>query len=235
MVSGNGEGYPELDPKERARVLSALQAEGVVIPDPDRVYVGSGAKVGARTVLLPGTFLRGDCQIGDDCRIGPDSWVEDSKVEDGSRVWYSVLESARVRTGSTVGPYAHLRPGADVGPEARIGNYVEVKAARVGRGTKIGHLAYVGDAEVGDEVNVGAGAITCNFDGEKKPRTVIEDGAFIGTNASLVAPIRIGKEAYVGAGSTLTEDVPDRALALGRARQVVKEGWKRNPEDEEAA
>jgi bifunctional UDP-N-acetylglucosamine pyrophosphorylase/glucosamine-1-phosphate N-acetyltransferase len=122
-----------------------------------------------------------------------------------------------------VGPYAHLRRGADVGPEARIGNFVEVKAARIGKGVKAGHLAYIGDAEIGEGVNVGAGAVTCNFDGVDKHRTIIEDGAFIGTNASLVAPVRIGRDAVVGAGSTITEDVAPRSLALGRARQVTKE------------
>jgi len=126
-----------------------------------------------------------------------------------------------------------LRAGADVGPEARVGNFVEVKAARLGWGAKAGHLAYIGDAEVGDGANIGAGAVTCNFDGVAKHRTVIEDGAFIGTNASLVAPVRIGKDAIVGAGSTITEDVPPRSLALGRARQVVKDQDAKEPENEE--
>lgn len=234
MTRSSGEEYPEFDREARARVLETLLARGVVVPDPDRVYVDPEAKVASGTVLLPGTYLRGRCRIGADCRIGPDCWIEDSTVEDGSIVWYSVLESARVREGSRVGPYAHLRPGADVGPEARVGNFVEVKAARLGRGAKAGHLAYIGDAEIGEGVNIGAGAVTCNFDGVEKHRTVIEDGAFIGTNASLIAPIRIGKDAVVGAGSTITEDVPPRSLALGRAKQVVKDQVRKEPEGEEA-
>ncbi len=222
MGRRDGEAYPEFESATRARVVEALRRGGVLVPDPDRVYISPDASVGSGTVLLPGTCLRGLCKVGSDCRIGPDVWIEDSTVEAESVVWYSVLESAFVRSGSTVGPYAHLRPGADVGPQARIGNFVEVKAARIGRGAKAGHLAYIGDAEVGDGVNIGAGAVTCNYDGTTKHRTVIEDGAFIGTNASLVAPVRVGKDAFVAAGSTITEDVPPESLALGRARQTVK-------------
>ncbi|MGB2983787.1 MAG: DapH/DapD/GlmU-related protein [Candidatus Bipolaricaulia bacterium] len=229
------EACPELDPAARARAVAVLLERGVFIPDPDRVYVDSSAEVGSGTLLLPGVHLRGGCKIGRDCRIGPDCWIEDSTIETGSIVWYSVLESARVREGTRVGPYAHLRPGADVGPEARVGNFVEVKAARLGRGAKAGHLAYIGDAEVGEGANIGAGAVTCNFDGVGKHRTVIEDGAFIGTNASLVAPVRIGKNAIVGAGSTITDDVPPGALALGRARQVLKDRSASEPGNEEKA
>jgi bifunctional UDP-N-acetylglucosamine pyrophosphorylase/glucosamine-1-phosphate N-acetyltransferase len=233
MTRRDGEEHLEFDRETRARALEVLLERGVVVPDPDRVYVGPEADVASGTVLLPGTYLRGRCRIGADCRIGPDCWIEDSTVETRSIVWYSVLESARVREGSRVGPYTHLRPGADVGPEARVGNFVEVKAARLGRGAKAGHLAYIGDAEVGEGANIGAGAVTCNFDGVAKHRTVIEDGAFVGTNASLVAPVRIGKDAIVGAGSTITEDVPPRSIALGRARQVIKDQVEKESEREE--
>ncbi len=233
MTRSGGEEYAEFDREACAHVLETLLERGVVVPDPDRVYVDPEADVGSGTVLLPGTYLRGRCRIGVSCRIGPDCWIEDSTVDSGSIVWYSVLESARVREDSRVGPYTHLRPGSDVGPEARVGNFVEVKAARLGRGAKAGHLAYIGDAEVGEGVNIGAGAVTCNFDGVAKHRTVIEDGAFIGTNASLIAPVRIGKGAIVGAGSTITDDVPPQSLALGRARQVVKNQIVNGPESEE--
>jgi bifunctional UDP-N-acetylglucosamine pyrophosphorylase/glucosamine-1-phosphate N-acetyltransferase len=217
-----GEEYPEFDSATRTRVVETLRGRGVIIPDPDHVYVSPDAKVESGTVLLPGTCLRGPCEVGPDCRLGPDCWVEDSAIEADCVVWYSVLEAARVRRGSTIGPFTHLRPGADVGPEARVGNFVEVKAARIGRGAKAGHLAYIGDAEVGEGVNIGAGAVTCNFDGVAKHRTVIEDGAFVGTNASLVAPVRIGENAFIAAGSTITEDVPPNSTAFGRARQVVR-------------
>jgi bifunctional UDP-N-acetylglucosamine pyrophosphorylase/glucosamine-1-phosphate N-acetyltransferase len=222
MSDGQEAGEGGSIPPSRNEQLAALLARGVIIPDPDRVYVDESVVVEGGTTLLPGTHLRGKTTIGPGCRVGPDSWLEDSVVEEESVVWYSVLEGARVRRGSTVGPFAHLRPGADVGPEAKIGNYVEVKAARIGRGAKVGHLAYVGDAEVGEGVNVGAGAITCNYDGREKHRTVIGDGAFIGTNASLIAPVEIGEDAIIAAGSTITEDVPPGQTAFGRARQVNK-------------
>jgi len=210
------------DRETRAKALDSLLTGGVVLPNPDRVYVDPAAEVAAGAVLLPGTHLIGACRIGPGCRIGPDCYIENSTIEANSVVRYAVVEGSRVREGTTVGPYAHLRPGADVGPEARIGNFVEVKSARLERGVKAAHLAYVGDAELGEGVNFGAGAVTCNYDGVEKHRTVIEDGAFIGTNASLVAPVRIGENAVIGAGSTITEDVSAGALALGRARQVEK-------------
>jgi len=220
----------ELDPIARRRILDALERAGVVVPDPDRTYVGMEARVAPGTVLYPGTHVRGETDIGADCRIGPDCWIEDSAIEAGCTVRYSVLEGARVRAGSRVGPYAHLRPGADVGPEARVGNFVEVKEARLGRGVKAGHLAYIGDADIAEGTNVGAGAITCNYDGTSKHRTIIEKGAFIGSNASLVAPVTVGEGAVVAAGSTITEDVPAGAVAFGRARQVNKASRRRGEE-----
>ncbi len=210
----------------REEKLAELMALGVTVADPKRTYVEPGVNVAADTVILPGTHLVGESVIGEGCTIGPDAWIEDSTIEEGSLVRYSVLESARVRSGCTIGPYAHLRPGADVGPDVRIGNFVEVKKSRVKRGAKAGHLAYLGDAEVGEEANIGAGTITCNLGhrGKKKHKTTIGDRAFIGSNASLVAPVTIGEGAVVGAGSTITEDVPPGTLAIGRARQVIKEG-----------
>jgi len=176
----------------RGRIAEAMMDRGVRIIDPESTYLEPGVKVGRDTVIHPGTHLRGATMIGEDCEIGPDTWIEDSTVEDGSRVRYSVLEKARVRKGSSVGPYAHLRPGADIGPNVRIGNFVEVKASRIRQGTKAGHLTYIGDAEIGEEVNIGAGTITCNYDGKSKHRTVIGDHSFIGSNTSLVAPLTNG-------------------------------------------
>jgi bifunctional UDP-N-acetylglucosamine pyrophosphorylase/glucosamine-1-phosphate N-acetyltransferase len=222
---------PEETPKTETSRRSALDRPGVQVIDPERTYVDPQVTIGPGTIIFPGTYLRGATAIGSNCQVGPDCWIEDSRVEDESVIRYSVVESARIRRASRVGPYAHLRPEADVGPEARIGNFVEVKAARLGRGVKAGHLSYIGDAEVGEGTNVGAGTITCNYDGEGKHRTVIEDGAFIGSNVSLVAPLVVGRGAYIGAGSTITEDVPPQQLALARARQVVKK--RRNPSEEE--
>ncbi len=212
----------ELSAIARERIARALGAAGVLILDPLRTYVDDEAVIGADTVICPGTHVRGRTRIGSRCRVGPDSWIESSVIEDDAVVWYSVLEQARVRQRSTIGPFAHLRSGSDVGPDARVGNFVELKKARLGAGAKAGHLSYVGDADVGAGVNIGAGTITCNFDGESKHRTVIEDQAFIGSNASLVAPVTIGRGAVVGAGSTITEDVPPGTLAIARSRQVVK-------------
>jgi bifunctional N-acetylglucosamine-1-phosphate-uridyltransferase/glucosamine-1-phosphate-acetyltransferase GlmU-like protein len=207
----------------RLRKLASLAAAGVLIVDTARTYVDDAATVGPGTTLLPGIHLRGDSAVGAGCLIGPDSWIESSIVEDGAVVRYSVLEGARVREHSTIGPFAHLRQGGDVGPEARIGNFVEVKASRLGRGVKASHLSYIGDADVGDGTNVGAGAITCNFDGTAKHRIVVEADVFVGSNVSLVAPVTIGHGAFIAAGSTITEDVPPHALAIARARQVIKE------------
>lgn len=199
-----------------------LIAAGVDIMDPNHTYVDPSVTVAAGVVLFPGTHLRGATSIMPGCTIGPDCWIEDSIVEQGCLVRYSCVEGARVRQHSTVGPYAHLRPGADVGPEARVGNFVEIKASRLERGVKAGHLSYIGDTDIGEDANIGAGTITCNYDGTQKHRITIEAGAFVGSNASLVAPVRIGEGATVAAGSTITEDVPKRGLAFGRARQVNK-------------
>ncbi|MDD4903373.1 MAG: DapH/DapD/GlmU-related protein [Candidatus Bipolaricaulis sp.] len=214
---------PVLEHVARRRKLLSLASLGVLVSDAEHTYVDLLVRVGPGTRILPGTHLIGRTVAGPGCTLGPDSWIEDSAIEEGAVVRYSVLESARVREHSTVGPFAHLRPGADVGPEARVGNFVEVKAARLGRGVKVGHLSYLGDAEIGEGTNVGAGAITCNYDGAGKHRTVVEDGVFIGSNVCLVAPVTIGRGAFVGAGSTITEDVPAEMLALGRARQVLKD------------
>jgi len=224
----------EADRTMRLEKIEELMASGVTIIDPERTYIDSEATVGADTTILPGTHLVGASTIGERCIIGPDAWIERSTIEAGCRVWYAAIEESRVRENTSVGPYAHLRPGADVGPDGRIGNFVEVKASRVKRGAKAGHLTYLGDAEVGEDANIGAGTITCNYDGEKKHRTTIGDRAFIGSNAALVAPIRIGNDAVIGAGSTITEDVPPGTLALGRVRQVIK-ALKKKPKEEEGA
>jgi bifunctional UDP-N-acetylglucosamine pyrophosphorylase / glucosamine-1-phosphate N-acetyltransferase len=212
----------EQRPNQWKESVGELIRAGVHVVDPSRTYVEGGVQVAAGVTLFPGTYLLGRTRIEAGCTIGPDCWICDTQVESSCVVRYSVLEQARVREESVVGPYAHLRSGADVGPEARIGNFVEVKKARLDRGVKAGHLAYIGDAQIGQGVNIGAGTITCNYDGVAKHRTVIEEGAFVGSNASLVAPVSIGSDAIVAAGSTVTEDVPALHTAFGRARQVNK-------------
>ncbi len=207
------------DKSQRLRKARELMAIGVTITDPQHTYIEPAVKVGSGTEILPGTHLRGETIIGDRCIIGPDCYIEASRIENDCVIRYSVIEEALVRHSTTIGPYAHLRPKADIGPEARIGNFVEVKASRIRQGTKVGHLSYIGDADVGEHSNIGAGTITCNYDGKQKHRTKIGKRAFIGSNTSLVAPVTIGDDALIGAGSTITEDVPAGRLALGRARQ----------------
>ncbi len=215
--------YAEISRIARLRKTAALAADGALIVDPERTYVEDGVTMGAGTTLHPNSHVVGDTQIGRGCTIGPDTWIEASVIEDGARVWYSVVEGARVRAASQVGPFAHLRPHSDVGPGARVGNFVEVKASRLGAGVKAGHLAYLGDADIGAGTNVGAGVVTCNYDGRAKHRTVIGEEAFVGTNVSLVAPVNVGDRAFLAAGSTITDDVPPGELAIARARQVNKE------------
>ncbi len=225
--------YAAVSAAARQRVAEALGDVGVLLVDPACTYVDEGVTVGAGTVLYPGTHVGGKSTIGADCVIGPDSWIESSTIEDGAVVRYSVLEEARVRERATIGPFAHLRRGSDVGADARVGNFVDVKGSRLGRGVKAGHLSYLGDAEVGEGANIGAGTITCNFDGAAKHRTVIEDDAFVGSNTALIAPVTIGRGAVIGAGSTITEDVPPGMLAIARARQVNKERKGATPKEGE--
>ncbi|MBI2153823.1 MAG: bifunctional UDP-N-acetylglucosamine diphosphorylase/glucosamine-1-phosphate N-acetyltransferase GlmU [Candidatus Rokubacteria bacterium] len=210
----------------RSRTLDRLMADGVTILDPTTTYVDDTVTVGPDTVLAPGVVLEGATVIGAECAIGFGCHLSDSRL--GARVTlrpYCVLSEATVEDEATLGPFCHLRPLSHVGARAKIGNFVELKKSRIGRGSKVPHLSYVGDATVGEDVNIGAGTITCNYDGVAKHETRIGPGAFIGTNSSLVAPLTIGAGAYVGAGSTITKDVPPGALAVARGKQVTKAGW----------
>ena len=206
------------------RVLQDLMDNGVTIVDPDTTYIEEGVRIGRDTIVQPGMHIKGDTVIGKNCRLGPYGVIDSCRIEDGSEVKFSCfLSESRVRTGSIVGPFAHLRPASDIGPGAKVGNFSEIKKSRIGRGSKVPHLSYVGDTEMGEKVNIGAGTITCNYDGVRKSKTIIGAGAFIGSNTNLVAPVRVGAGALVGAGSTITEDVPPKTLALARARQIVKQ------------
>jgi len=210
----------------RRRKVEALMAAGVTIPAPDRVHVDPEVRVGPDSVIEPGAVLLGETRIGRRVRIQAGCVVEDCRVDDGVQLKpYCVITASRVRKGAILGPFAHLRPEADIGVDARIGNFVEVKKSRIGTGSKANHLAYIGDASVGRRANIGAGTITCNYDGLAKHNTVIGDGVFVGSDTQFVAPVRIGKGALVGAGATITKDVPPFALALSRVEQKVIEGW----------
>ncbi|MFD0962132.1 bifunctional UDP-N-acetylglucosamine diphosphorylase/glucosamine-1-phosphate N-acetyltransferase GlmU [Paenibacillus chungangensis] len=209
----------------RERINRSHLLGGVTLVDPASTYIEAGVQIGADSVLYPGTVLRGSTVIGEDCVIGPGADIQDSKLGDGVAVKHSVLEGAEVGTDSAIGPYAYLRPGAVIGRGCKVGDFVEVKNATIGDGSKVSHLSYIGDAKIGKDVNVGCGAITVNYDGFNKAVTEVGDGAFIGSNVNLVAPITIGDSAYVVAGSTVTHDVPSGDLAIARERQVNKPGY----------
>lgn len=204
------------------RMLERLMLSGVTIIDPNHIYVDADVEVGKDTVLYPGTILKGKTKIGKNCRIGPFTQIEDSTIGNESVASFSVIGSARILEKTMIGPYSHVRPGTVAGPRARIGNFSEIKDSRLGFGSKVPHLSYIGDAEIAEDVNVGAGTITCNYDGTKKNKTTIGARAFIGSNVNLVAPVKVGRGAKIGAGSTITKDVPDDSLALERSEQIIK-------------
>ncbi len=216
----------QLDAAMRMETAQRLMASGVTIFRPETVTIDSQVKVGADTVIEPFVQLLGDTVIGEDCRIRSYSVIENATLADKVLVRQGcVILEARVESGALLGPYSHLRPGSEIGEEAHVGNFVETKKVKLGKGSKANHLSYLGDAEIGSGVNIGAGVITCNYDGVNKHRTLIGDRVFVGSDSTLVAPLVIGNGAYVAAGSAITEDVPEDALALGRARQVTKPDW----------
>jgi bifunctional UDP-N-acetylglucosamine pyrophosphorylase/glucosamine-1-phosphate N-acetyltransferase len=210
----------------RRRRAGALMRAGVTIEDPERFDCDEGVEVAPDVVIEPGVRLLGRTRVGAGCRLGAGAILRDAALAAEVTVRpYTVIEEATVARGAVLGPFSRLRPGSEIGEEAHVGNFVETKKTVLGRRAKANHLAYLGDAFVGAEANVGAGTITCNYDGERKNTTRIGAGAFVGSDSILVAPLEIGDGAYVAAGSVITEAVPRGALALGRARQIVKEGW----------
>ncbi|HTB13208.1 MAG TPA: bifunctional UDP-N-acetylglucosamine diphosphorylase/glucosamine-1-phosphate N-acetyltransferase GlmU [Bryobacteraceae bacterium] len=210
----------------RARKNEELMLAGVTIERPETVTIDGRVEIGTDTIIEPFTRLLGATLIGEDCRIGAGAILENAVLGDRVEVEpYTLINDSRVDGEARVGPFARLRMDAHVGRDARVGNFVELKKTHLGERAKSQHLAYLGDAEIGDGTNIGAGTITCNYDGEKKHRTTIGARAFVGSNSTLVAPIEIGQGSYIGAGSVITDAVPESALALGRARQVVKTGW----------
>lgn len=212
----------------RRRKHVELMNAGVTIIDPNTTYVAPEVTVGADVILHPGTILEGQTVIGEGCEIGPHTRLTNVIVGNHSLLHFTYAHDCEVKSHVDVGPYVHLRPNAVIHDHVHIGNFVEVKNSNVGEGTKFPHLSYIGDSDIGAGVNIGCGTITVNYDGKLKHRTVIGDRAFIGCNSNLVAPVAIGKEAYIGAGSTITKDVPERALAVGRSKQIIKENWVNN-------
>lgn len=215
----------EVEGHMRQRINKTHMLNGVTIIDPASTYIGADVVIGADTILYPATLLKGKTVIGEDCVIGPSSEIEDSMIMDGAAVKHSVLSQASVGARTSVGPFAYLRPGTVLGEEVKIGDFVEIKNATIGDGSKVSHLSYIGDASVGKNVNVGCGAITANYDGFNKAKTTIEDDAFIGSNVNLIAPVTVGKGAFVVAGSTITRSVSENDLAVARVRQENKPGY----------
>lgn len=210
----------------RQKKNEELMAAGVTIVDPATTYIDPDVEVGADTVIHPGVVIQGHSRIGSACEIHAWVRIADSELADRVTIHnFCLIVGSRVADGAAIGPFAHLRAATEIGQEAKIGNFVELKKTSFGTGSKANHLSYLGDATVGANVNVGAGTITCNYDGQKKHETVIEDGAFIGSDAQLIAPVRVGKGAYVAAGSSITDDVPPGALGVARGRQTNIEGW----------
>jgi bifunctional UDP-N-acetylglucosamine pyrophosphorylase/glucosamine-1-phosphate N-acetyltransferase len=215
----------------RQEKLKDLMLSGVTVIDPKTTYVDRTVEIGRDTVLYPNCFLQGKTKIGDRCIIESNSKISDSII--GNEVTIrpnSVITESKIEEGASIGPFAHLRPLTEVKPKVKIGNFVEVKKSVIGKGTKANHLAYIGDSLVGEEVNIGAGTITCNYDGFEKHQTIIGDRVFVGSNVELVAPVKVGSRSWIGAGTTVTKDVPEGALAISRVKQKNIKGWSKKVE-----
>ncbi|WP_243292577.1 bifunctional UDP-N-acetylglucosamine diphosphorylase/glucosamine-1-phosphate N-acetyltransferase GlmU [Bacillus sp. FJAT-47783] len=209
----------------KRRINEKHMRNGVSIIDPENTYISVEAQIGRDTVINPGTMIIGRTVIGEDCEIGPNSEIKDCHIGDSTAIRQSVAHDSKIGDNVKIGPFAHIRPESNILDDVKVGNFVEIKKSSMGKGSKASHLSYIGDAEVGADVNLGCGSITVNYDGKNKYLTKIEDGAFIGCNSNLIAPVTVGTGAYVAAGSTITEDVPGEALSIARARQVNKENY----------
>lgn len=209
----------------RKLIAKKHMKNGVTIINPTNTYISADAIIGSDTVLQPGVIIEGTSEIGENCLIGPNSHIKDSKIGHRTTVHSSVVTQSVIGEDTAVGPFAHIRPHSEIGNEAKIGNFVEIKKTKLGHHSKVSHLSYIGDAEVGERVNIGCGVITVNYDGKNKFITTIEDDSFVGCNSNLMAPVTIGQGAYVAAGSTITKNVPAQALSIGRVRQENKEGY----------
>ncbi len=211
--------------EKRLEIINELISSGVEIPCFDGVIIEPTVKIGKGTLIMPGTVLMGNTVIGTDCVIGPNSYIIDTEIGNSTKLNNTQSFSSEIGSGVTAGPFVHIRPNCKIADNVHIGNFVEVKNSTVDEGSKLPHLIYVGDSDVGKDVNFGCGCVTVNYDGRNKSRTTVKDGAFIGCNTNLVAPVTVGENAFTAAGSTITEDVPDNALAVARNRQTNKSDW----------
>lgn len=225
LSAETAEDFINISETMRLSVLAGLIENGVSIPCTDGIIIEADCKIGNDTTILPNTIIRGKTSIGEDCTIGPSSYIENAEIGSGVKFTSSHIRSAKIMNNADIGPFAHIRPDAIIGDNVHLGNFVEVKNSVIDTGTKVSHLTYVGDSDVGKNVNFGCGVVTVNFSGKTKSRTIIKDSAFIGCNTNLIAPVTVGKNSYTAAGSTITEDVPDNTLAIAREKQTNKEGW----------
>lgn len=234
-MSDNDKAFPELEEKLRIMEQNAVSkfkqirrclAAGVDIPYSDGVIIDPEAEIGEGTVIMPNTIIKGSTKIGKNCVIGPNSIISDSVIEDNAKLNNVQCCQSTVKSGADIGPFVHIRPNSVIGESVHLGNFVEVKNSNIDTGTKVSHLTYVGDSDVGKRVNFGCGTVTVNYTGKAKYRTTIGDDVFIGCNTNLIAPVKVGDGAYTAAGSTITDDVPEDSLGIARARQVNKIGWK---------
>ncbi|MCX7922233.1 MAG: bifunctional UDP-N-acetylglucosamine diphosphorylase/glucosamine-1-phosphate N-acetyltransferase GlmU [Clostridia bacterium] len=209
----------------KKRILNRHMMAGVTIIDPGSTYIDEEVQIGIDSVIYPGTVLEGRTTIGEDCIIGPNARLVESRVGNGVEITNSVVLESSVDDDTHVGPFAYIRPGSKIGKQVKIGDFVEIKKSVIGDKTKVSHLTYIGDAEVGKNVNLGCGVVVVNYDGSKKHKTVVGDNAFVGCNVNLVSPVVVGDNAYIAAGSTITEEVPENSLAIARERQVIKQDW----------
>lgn len=214
-----------INKSQRTEVIEKLLDFGVEIPCPDGVIIEENIKIGKGTLILPNTIILGKTEIGENCIIGPNSYISDTIIGNDTKLNNTQSFSSRIGSGVTAGPFVHIRPDCIIADNVHIGNFVEVKNSTVDEGSKLPHLLYVGDSDVGKDVNFGCGCVTVNYNGKNKFRTTVKDGAFIGCNTNLVAPVTVGENAFTAAGSTITENVPDNALAVARSKQTIKENW----------
>ena len=214
-------------PQKRLEILEKHRENGVIIPIDDGIIITGDVTIGAGSLILPGTILRGKTTVGKNCEIGPNSHLENAVIGDGCRVISSYIDSSGLEDNVKIGPMSNVRPNCHIARGVKIGDFVELKNSNIGENTSVAHLTYVGDSDVGARCNFGCGVVTVNYDGAKKYRTTVGDDVFIGCNTNLVAPVTLGSGAYSAAGTTVTEDVPEGALVIGRARQAVKTGWSK--------
>lgn len=225
LTANTGAELNRLNETMRHLILTKIMNNGVDIPCTDGIIIGPDCKIGCDTKILPNTIICGNVTIGEDCVIGPNSYIENAQIGNGVKFNNSQIRNAKIMNNADIGPFVQVRPDSVIGDDVHLGNFVEVKNSIIDSDTKVSHLTYVGDSDVGSGVNFGCGVVTVNFTGKKKHRTVIKDRAFIGCNTNLVAPVTVGENSYTAAGSTITEDVPDNSLAIARERQINKEGW----------